>query len=102
MTFLELFKTDVRIERDIRYRQGDDPRHVLDVYAPHDARALPVALFFYGGGWRSGDKRLFEHLGRAFAVRGIVAVTVNYRLTPAVRAPANARPRCSNNRLSPL
>lgn len=90
MTFPELFKADVRIERDIRYMAGNDERHVLDVYAPRDAQGAPVALYFYGGGWRSGDKDLFEHLGRAFAVRGIVAVVVNYRLTPDVKSPAHA------------
>jgi acetyl esterase/lipase len=91
MTFLELFKTDVRIERDICYlpEVGTD-RHRLDVYAPPDADGLPVVVYYYGGGWRSGDKQLFEHLGRAFAVRGIVAVVVNYRLTPNVKSPAHA------------
>ncbi|MCC7437590.1 MAG: alpha/beta hydrolase [Armatimonadetes bacterium] len=91
MTFTELFNADVRIQRDIPYLAGSgDPRHLLDVYAPPDANGLPVVIYFYGGGWRSGDKRLFEHLGRAFAVRGIVAVTVNYRLTPAVQHPSHA------------
>lgn len=91
MTFPELFQTDIRIERDIPYvAERPDDRHRLDIYSPPDAESLPVVVFFYGGGWRSGDKRLFEHLGRAFAVRGIVAVTVNYRLTPAVSHPAHA------------
>src|SRR5688572_10938822 len=88
---LELFSADVRIERDVDYLPGSgSERHRLDVYAPPDARTLPVVVFFYGGGWRSGDKRLFEHLGRAFATRGIVAAVVNYRLTPVVRSPAHA------------
>src|SRR5687768_18532550 len=89
MTFLDLFRADVTIARDIPYGNVGDPRHMLDVYAPPGASGLPVVVFFYGGGWRSGDKRLFEHLGRAFATRGIVAVTVNYRLTPAVVSPAH-------------
>lgn len=91
MTFLELFKRDVRIERDIPYTETGNERLKLDVYAPPDAESLPVALWFYGGGWRSGDKRLFEHLGRAFAVRGIVTVAVNYRLAPAVRHPVHVQ-----------
>lgn len=90
MTFLELFKADVRIERNIPYVENGSDRHMLDIYAPPDADGLPVAVWFYGGGWRSGDKRLFEHLGRAFAVRGIVTVAANYRLTPAVTHPAHA------------
>jgi acetyl esterase/lipase len=91
VTIIELFKMPVRIERDLCYlpETGED-RHRLDVYAPPDAAGLPVVIYYYGGGWRSGDKDLFEHLGRAFAVRGIVAVVVNYRLTPDVRSPAHA------------
>lgn len=92
MTFTQLFNADVAIEREIPYRESSDhARHRLDVYAPPDADMLPVVIFFYGGGWRSGDKRLFEHLGRAFAVRGILAVTVNYRLTPEISHPDHAR-----------
>jgi acetyl esterase/lipase len=92
MTFLELFKADVTIEREIPYRDGDaHGRHVLDIYSPAvDGPPAAVVVYFYGGGWRSGDKRLFEHLGRSYAVRGIVAVVVNYRLTPEVRYPAHA------------
>lgn len=92
MTFLELFQTDVRIERDLTYRsENADERHRLDVYSAPDAESLPVVVYFHGGGWHSGDKRLFEHLGRAFVVRGMVAVTVNYRLTPDVTHPEHAR-----------
>ncbi len=90
MTLLELFQQDVTIHRDVRYLQDGQERHRLDIYAPPDATELPVALWFYGGGWRSGDKRLFEHLGRALAIRGIITVAVNYRLTPAVQHPAHA------------
>lgn len=89
MTLLELFQQDVTIHRNIPYLNDGDERHLLDVYAPPHADGLPVALWFYGGGWRSGDKRLFEHLGRALALRGIVTVAVNYRLTPAVKHPAH-------------
>ena len=90
MTFAELFSADVTIVRDIAYRTDIvDERHVLDVYAPPASDRLPVVVFFYGGGWRSGDKRLFEHLGRSFALRGIVAVVVNYRLTPQVKSPSH-------------
>ncbi len=91
MTFHDLFNADVAIGRDIPYLDDGDPRHTLDVYAPPGASGLPVTLYFYGGGWRSGDKNLFEHLGRALALRGIVVVAVNYRLTPDVKSPAHAQ-----------
>ena len=91
MTFLELFNAPVTITRDIPYLDDGHPRHRLDVYAPEGAIGLPVTLWFYGGGWRSGDKRLFDHIGRAFAVRGIVTVAVNYRLTPEATHPDHVR-----------
>ncbi|MCB0712148.1 MAG: alpha/beta hydrolase [Ignavibacteriae bacterium] len=90
MTFLELFKQDVAIAKNIPFGLEGEERLTLDIYAPPNAHGLPVTMWFYGGGWRSGDKRLFEHLGRAFAVRGIVAVAANYRLTPEVKYPTNA------------
>ena len=91
MTFLDLFKREVGMTKDLPYVDGGSERQKLDVYAPPDADGLPVTMWFYGGGWRSGDKRLFEHLGRAFAVRGIVTVAANYRLTPEVGYPDHAR-----------
>ena len=90
MTFLELFQQEVNIHKNISYIGGTSERHVLDIYAPPNAKGLPVAMWFYGGGWRSGDKRLFEHLGRAFASRGIITVAANYRLSPEVSFPDNA------------
>lgn len=96
MTIQDLFKADIAITRDLPYVPDlPGPRHTLDIYAHPNRIGLPVVLFYHGGGWRSGDKRLFEHLGRAMAVRGILAVTVNYRLTPAVRHPSHAMD-CAN------
>ena len=91
MTLLELFELPIDIDRDISY--GSDQRQKLDVYAPPNIpqNGAPVLLWLYGGGWRSGDKRLFEHLGRAFAHRGVITVAVNYRLTPQVTHPGHVK-----------
>jgi len=69
---------------------GDDPRLKLDVWAPN-ARSvgpLPVVVFFYGGGWVSGERGDYGFVGRAFAARGFVTVIADYRLVPQVRFPA--------------
>jgi len=88
MTLLDLFNANVTIERDVSYVPGSgDPRHRLDVYSLPNAAKRPVVVYFHGGGWRSGDKRLFEHVGRALVMRGIMTVTVDYRLSPVVRHP---------------
>jgi acetyl esterase/lipase len=71
--------------RDIPYAQG--ARHTLDICRPRGAAAAPVVVFFYGGGWRSGSKRLYRYVARALARRGYVAVLPDYRIYPEVRYP---------------
>lgn len=54
----------------------------LNVWAPpHAATAkLPVLVYFYGGGYVAGDGSEYRYDGESMARRGIVVVTVNYRL----------------------
>lgn len=68
---------------------GAGPRHTLDVYAPHAAAApTPIVVFFYGGGWESGEKAMYRFVGAALAARGVLVVIPDYRLHPEVRFPA--------------
>jgi para-nitrobenzyl esterase len=41
---------------------------------------LPILVYFYGGGFRAGDGSEPRYDGEKMARKGIVAVTVNYRL----------------------
>lgn len=41
---------------------------------------LPVLVYFYGGGFVAGDGSEFRYDGENMAAKGIVTVTVNYRL----------------------
>src|SRR6185312_9520483 len=41
---------------------------------------LPVLVYFYGGGFAAGDSSEPRYDGAALASRGMVTVTVNYRL----------------------
>jgi acetyl esterase/lipase len=65
-------------------RFGDDPRQRLDVWMPavRPAEPLPTLVFFYGGGWISGERGHYGFAGRAFAARGFVTVIPDYRLYP--------------------
>ncbi|HWN26527.1 MAG TPA: alpha/beta hydrolase, partial [Actinomycetospora sp.] len=76
--------------RDVAY--GPDPANVLDVWRhpalPDHARA-PVLLQIHGGAWSSGSKAADAHpLMAAMVGRGWVCVSVDYRLGPAERWPA--------------
>ncbi len=70
---------------------GTDARQRLDIWAPSDrtgSDALPVVVFFYGGGWHSGERGDYGFAGRALAEAGFIVVIPDYRLTPAARWPA--------------
>lgn len=71
------------VARDVRYATAHE-RQVLDVYAPAGARNAPVVFWIHGGGWQSGDKGMVALKPRAFADAGMVFVSINHRLLPAV------------------
>ena len=60
----------------------------LDLYQPFadTAKARPLMLFFYGGGFAVGDKTSDDivRLCRTFAEKGYVTAAPNYRLNPTL------------------
>jgi acetyl esterase/lipase len=75
------------VMHDLRYMPG--PRGTFDVYRD-DAKAgtLPVVVFFYGGGWQSGNKDDYLFVAAALARRGMLVAVPDYRLSPEVSYPA--------------
>jgi len=61
----------------------------LDIYAPKDAKNLPVLVWFHGGGLTGGDKasRLTAALCKALSTEGFVVASANHRLNPQVKYP---------------
>jgi para-nitrobenzyl esterase len=54
----------------------------LNVWTPakQTKAKLPVLVYFYGGGYVAGDGSEYRYDGASLARKGIVTVTVNYRL----------------------
>ncbi|QHS63810.1 carboxylesterase/lipase family protein [Chitinophaga agri] len=54
----------------------------LNVWAPANAagKKLPVLVYFYGGGMVAGDGSEARYDGESMARKGIISLTVNYRL----------------------
>jgi para-nitrobenzyl esterase len=54
----------------------------LNIWTPAKTgrEELPVLVYFYGGGFIAGDGSEFRYDGESMSRRGIVTVTVNYRL----------------------
>ena len=70
---------------DMEFRSngmGEDCLY-LNVWTPARSgeERLPVLVYFYGGGYRAGDGSEPRYDGASMAGKGIVALTVNYRLS---------------------
>lgn len=73
---------------DVAY--GELTRQKLDVYEPKGAApagGFPVVVFFYGGGWHTGERAGYRFMGEALASRGMVTMVADYRLYPDVTYP---------------
>jgi acetyl esterase/lipase len=59
------------------------PELLLDVYSPKKVNDAEVLIFIHGGSWNSGHKETYRFFGKRMARRGVVAVIINYPLSPA-------------------
>lgn len=79
-------------DKDITFCQMDGVDLMMDVYYPdqYSAQPWPVVMYVHGGGWQKGDKN--EGAGfRALPwlrAAGFLVVSVNYRLAPQYKFPA--------------
>jgi arylformamidase len=74
----------LKLKRDIPYAGSTDPRQTLDLYAPENAKNLPVVFWIHGGGWQAGDKSSVQIKPQAFVDKGFVFASTGYRLLPNV------------------
>ncbi|MCD4784997.1 MAG: alpha/beta hydrolase [Candidatus Eremiobacteraeota bacterium] len=88
----------VKEKKDIPYVTGSKShpeKHKLNVFYPEGKKNCPVYMFIHGGGWKKGDRKLYDKLGKTFARKGIVAVIISYRLSPDYRHPAHVQDAAS-------
>jgi acetyl esterase/lipase len=84
----EAAEGDYRVQRDLVYSSpgGNDLR--LDAYLPEGEGPFPAILVVHGGAWRSGGKGQLAGYARTLARRGYAAFSINYRLAPKHKFPA--------------
>jgi acetyl esterase/lipase len=71
-----------KAHRGLAYAEPKNERQTLDVYAPTKGKNLPVVVWIHGGGWQAGDKNEVHQKPQAFADKGFLFVSINYRLLP--------------------
>ncbi|MDX1563950.1 MAG: hypothetical protein R3236_01035 [Phycisphaeraceae bacterium] len=65
--------------RDLRYSTKYE-RSVLDLWTVPSDRPAPLVVYFHGGGFRAGDKKVFyrSRFVKKYHPRGVAFATVNY------------------------
>jgi acetyl esterase/lipase len=95
---------NIGLQCDIRYRQGASEAWKLDLAYPKTpgTKLRPGLVIIHGGGWIEGDKSSFTSLKHwapgnivDFAKLGIVAASLNYRMSGEAPFPA-ALEDCKN------
>ncbi len=74
------------VQRDIEYARAGDIRLLLDLHMPQKAEGAPLMVWIHGGAWRRGSKDSMP-LGE-LVKDGWVIASVEYRLSPVARFPA--------------
>ena len=77
------------LERDIRFNPGDKEPLLLDVCKPpKGTKPYPVVVCVHGGSWQSGFRGQFHQWISDLAEHGYFAASIEYRLAPKHRFPA--------------
>ncbi|MEY4565105.1 MAG: Carboxylesterase NlhH [Planctomycetota bacterium] len=85
-TFAE--EPQVKVTRDLVFCEVGEQKLKADLYRLDDETRKPVVIMIHGGGWAAGDKWHMADHARQLAREGFVAFSVNYRLAPQWKFPA--------------
>ena len=80
---------DIVVERDLTYGNVAQRELKLDLAMPAmGAGPFPAVIFVHGEGWRAGNRQQMNHFIEGVASLGYIGATIEYRLVPAARFPA--------------
>src|SRR5579864_1045784 len=80
-----------RLLKDVVYSQTAGVELTLDAHIPDDPGPFPAAILVHGGGWVAGDKQQYiTYLFQPLTDAGFAWFSINYRLAPQFKFPADA------------
>lgn len=83
---------EIKVVKDIAYREGDSKAWRLDLAMPVEQadEPRPALVIVHGGGWRGGSKEVdvYQKMTTDYAKKGYVTINVEYRLTGEAPFPA--------------
>ena len=76
---------------DIEYANAGGIRLTLDAHVPDGNGLFPAAILVHGGGWVAGDKQQYiTYIFQPLSDAGFAWFSINYRLAPQFKFPADA------------
>lgn len=69
-------------QKEVLYKQVDTTKLYLEIHSPPEmdsAKKYPALVFFFGGGWKGGDRTHFLEHAKYFSKRGLVCFLADYR-----------------------
>lgn len=85
---LASLRRPIRAATDLVFSEVDGEKVRADIFRPNNDEVLPGVLLIHGGAWSAGDKWNMSDHARQLAQAGYVAVSINYRLAPQFKYPA--------------
>jgi len=86
LLLLPSLKAQTKILKDLKFAEIDGHQLKLDLYLPK-TRKPPLLVWVHGGAWRRGSKVSVPI--KDLVPQGFAVASVDYRLTPVARFPAN-------------
>ena len=77
---------EIRVERGIPFADIGGMALKLDLYRPANNDKSPLIVWVHGGAWRGGSRTSMPL--KAFVAKGYAIASVDYRLSPVARFPA--------------
>lgn len=80
--FQNVKKTHETYATGVKQFNGQTTNLMMDIYTPvgDNAKKRPVVIFVFGGGWFMKTLDGMPQFGKAFAMKGFVSVSVDYRI----------------------
>ena len=70
-------------QEQVVYKEVNATKLSMDIYYPEKvdtSKVYPAMVFFFGGGWVSGDKSQFVNQAKYFSKKGLICFLVDYRI----------------------
>ena len=71
------FYKEFRVGQEFKYSEDCQ---ILNIFQPKDAKDCPVLIYIHGGSFTGGSINETHFDGSAYCKRGVICVTINYRL----------------------